>query len=73
MSENTRKRRTTTAALLVGKFQQNLRIVEKLVWEDEQNFAFCVLINSQMNCAYSKSLKSDVDKNLLHQVINQIK
>jgi transposase len=68
MNEGTRGRRLERASNLVRKFEQNPRMVERAVFQDESPFTLEVPVNSQNNRVYFKGDKSDVpEENLCHQ------
>ena len=66
MSEGTRKRRGTLAGSLRERFENNICMIEKTVWQDEKDFTLEVPVNLQNNCVYGKRKISDIpDENLL--------
>ena len=65
MNEGTRKRRVERADGLVEKFEQNERMIEKCVWQDEKDFPLDLPVNAQNDRVYYKGKKTDVpDENL---------
>ena len=74
MNDGTRGRRLERASNLVRKFEQNPRMVERAVFQDESPFTLEVPVNSQNNRVYFKGDKSDVpEENLCHQGNRQSK
>ena len=66
MSERTRNRRENHAGSLRERFQSNIRMIEKTIWQDEKDFTLEVPANLQNDRVYGKEKKSDIsDKNLL--------
>jgi hypothetical protein len=68
MGDGTRERRLARATSLVEKFEKNLRMIEKTVWQDEKKFPLDVPVNLQNGRVYSKGKKSYIpDKNLFSE------
>ena len=64
--EGTQNRRETCAGSLRERFESNIRMIEKTVWEDEKDFTLEVPVNLQNDCVYGKGKKLDIpDENLL--------
>ena len=66
MSEATRNRRDTRAGSFRERFESNIRMIEKVVWQDDTDFTLEVPVNVQNDREYGKEKKSDIpDENLL--------
>ena len=66
MSEGSWNRRETRAGSLRERFESNIRMIEKTVWQDEKNFSPERPVNLQNDRTYAKGKKSDIpDENLL--------
>ena len=55
--EGTRNRRETRAGSLRKRFESNIYMIEKMVWQDEKDFTLEVPVNLQNNCIYIKGKK----------------
>ena len=60
MSEGSRNRRETRAGFLRERFESNIRMIEKMVWQDEKNFSPERPVNLQNDRTYAKGKKSDI-------------
>ena len=66
MSEGTRNRKGTRAGSLRERFESNIRMIKKTVWQDEKDFTLAVPVNFHNDRVYDEGKKSDMpDKNLL--------
>ena len=66
MSEETRNRRENRIGSLRERFESNIRMIKKTVWQDGKDFTLEVPLTLQNNCVYGKGKKSDMtDENLL--------
>ena len=66
MSEGTRNRKGTHAGSLRERFESNIRMIKKTVWQDEKDFTLAVPVNFHNDRVYDEGKKSDMpDKNLL--------
>ena len=66
MSEETRNKGETRAGSLRERFESNIRMIEKTVWQDEKDFTLEVPVNLQNDRACGKGKKSFIpDENLL--------
>ena len=66
MSEETQNRKENRIGSLRERFESNIRMIEKTVWQDEKDFTLEVSLNLQNDCVYGKGKKSDIpDENLL--------
>ena len=66
MNEDTRNRRETLAGFLRERFESNIHMIKKMVWQDEKGLTFKVSVNPQTDRVYGKGKKSDIpDENLL--------
>ena len=65
MNGGCRRRRYAHAIALAEKFDRNARMIEKTVWQDENEFTLDVPIYLQNDRVYGKEKQSDVpDENL---------
>ena len=52
MNKGTRERRTERARMLADRFEKNLRLIERCVFQDEKDFTLEVPTNAQNNRVY---------------------
>ena len=72
MSEETRNRRENRIGSLRERFESNIRMIEKTVWQDEKDFTLEVPLNLQNDCVYGKGKKSDIPYENLLSSTNKI-
>ena len=60
MNPGTRERRVERSINLAEKFEQNPRMIEKAVWQDEKDFPLDLPVNTQNDRVYHMGKKSDV-------------
>ena len=66
MSEGFRNRRKTCASSLRETFESNIHMIEKTVWQGENDLTREVPVNLWNDLVYGKGKKSDIpDENLL--------
>ena len=64
--EESQNRREIRAGFLREKFESNIRMIEKTVWQGEKNFFPELPVSLQNDRTYAKGKKSDIpDENLL--------
>ena len=62
----TQSRRETHACSLRERFESNIQVIRKTVWQNEKDFTVEVPINLQNDHVYGKGKKSDIpDETLL--------
>ena len=54
MSEGTRNRRETRADFLRERFESNISLIEKTIWQGEKDFTLEIPVNLQNDCVYGK-------------------
>ena len=65
INDGCRNRKYARALTLTEKFENNTRMIEKTVWQDEKDFTLDIPVNLQNDGVYGKGKKSDVsDENL---------
>jgi len=72
MNSGCRNRRYDRATALAEKFENNCRMVEKTVWQDEKDFTLDVPVNLQNDRVYGKGKKSDVPARSLFASTNKM-
>ena len=60
MSKGTRNRRETRAGSLRERFESNICMIEKTVWQDEKDFTLEVPLNLHNDRVYGTGKKSDI-------------
>ena len=66
MNKESRNRRENGAGSLRERFESNICMIEKRVWQNKKDFTLEVPVNLQNDCVYSKGKKSDITgENLL--------
>ena len=71
-SERTRNRKETGAGSLKERFQSNIRMIKKTVWQDEKDFTHEVPVNLQNNRVYGKGKKSNISNEILVSSTNKM-
>ena len=65
INDGCRNRKYARALTLTEKFENNTRMIEKTIWQDEKDFTLDIPVNLQNDGVYGKGKKSDVsDENL---------
>ena len=54
MSEGTRNRRETRAVFLRERFESNISLIEKTIWQGEKDFTLEIPVNLQNDRVYGK-------------------
>ena len=66
VSERTQNRGESNVVSLRERFESNISMIEKMVWQDEKDFTLEVFVNLQNDRVYGKGKKSDTpDQNLV--------
>ena len=60
MSEGAQNRGDISRSSLRERFENNIRLIEKTVWQDEKDFTLEVPVNLPNDCVYDKGIKSDI-------------
>ena len=72
INDGCRNRRYARALALAEKFENNTRMIEKTVWQDEKDFTLDIPVNLQNDGVYGKGIKSDVSDDNLFASTNKM-
>ena len=72
INDGCRNRRYARALALAEKFENNTRMIEKTVWQDEKDFTLDIPVNLQNDGIYGKGIKSDVSDDNLFASTNKM-
>ena len=72
MKDATRQRRVERACGLIEKFENNPRLIERCVWQDEKDFTLDVPVNHQNDRVYYRGKKSDIPSENLEQTTKKM-
>ena len=72
INDGCRNRRYARALALAEKFENNTRMIEKTVWQDEKDFTLDIPVNLQNDGVHGKGIKSDVSDDNLFASTNKM-
>ena len=68
LSEGTRNERETRAGSLRERFESNIRMIAKTIWQDYKDFTLEVSVILQNDRVYGRGKKSDIPYYLVQQI-----